>query len=94
MTSYRTDAMVMHFVQTVIPRQLSGRPGRCESSDRDGGYSIGHRRGDRAKESAATSPSFEDDSNQTALSDLQSVKHNVQSTSTDVGRIIDIKSLN
>jgi hypothetical protein len=43
-------------------------------SDSDGGYSIGRRRGDRAKVSTATSRSFDRDPNVTDASDPQSEK--------------------
>jgi hypothetical protein len=53
--------------------------------DSDGGYSIGCRRGDRLKQSAATSRNFEFDSNVTDVSDLQLEKQELHSTSTDDG---------
>jgi hypothetical protein len=65
-----------------------GAPALCETivrdcSDNDGGYSIGWRRGDRSKQSAATSRSFEWDSNVTNVSDLQSENQCLHRISTD-----------
>jgi hypothetical protein len=54
-------------------------------SESDGGYSIGWRSGDRSKQSAATSRSFEWNSNVTDVSDMQEEKHVLHSTSTDAG---------
>jgi hypothetical protein len=56
-----------------------------ECSYNNGGYSIGWRRGDPSKQSAATSRSFEFDSNITDISDLQLEKQDLHSTSTDAG---------
>jgi hypothetical protein len=71
-----------------IDEEGARAPRETTAEDRlssDGGYSIGRKRGDRAKQSAATSRSFESDSNVTAASDLQSEKQDLQSTSTDEG---------
>jgi hypothetical protein len=51
----------------------------------DGGYTIGCRRGEPAKESTVSSRSFESDSNVTDVSDLHSEKHDLQSISTEEG---------
>jgi hypothetical protein len=51
-------------------------------------------RGDCAKVSAATLRSFDPGSNVTDVSDSQLEKHFLQSTSTDLGTIIDVKVLN
>jgi hypothetical protein len=56
-----------------------------DCSDSDGGYSIGCRRGDRSKQSAATSRSFEFDSNVTDVSDGQLEKQDLHNISTDDG---------
>jgi hypothetical protein len=56
-----------------------------DCSDSDGGYSIGCRRGDHSKQSAATSRSFECDSNVADVSDWQLEKHDLHNTSTDAG---------
>jgi hypothetical protein len=56
-----------------------------DCSESDGGYSIGWRSGDRSKQSAATSRSFEWNSNVTDVSDMQEEKHVLHSTSTDAG---------
>jgi hypothetical protein len=56
-----------------------------DHSDSDGGYSIGRRRGDRTKVSAATSRSFDQDPNLTDASDLQFEKQDLQRASTDEG---------
>jgi hypothetical protein len=55
----------------------------CSASD--GGYSIEWRCGDPLKQSAATSRSFEGDSNVIDASDLQFEKEPLQSTSTVAG---------
>jgi hypothetical protein len=61
--------------------------------DSDGGYSIEWRRNDPLKQSVTTSRSFEFDSNVTDVSNLHEEKHNLQSTSTDVGTSIVVKPL-
>jgi hypothetical protein len=59
----------------------------------DGGYSIGRRRGDQAKASAATSHNFEFESKVIDPSDVQYEKHDLQNTSTDAGMWIVVKRL-
>jgi hypothetical protein len=63
-----------------------------DRSSSDGGYSIGRSHGNRATVSAATCRNFNPGSNVTDMSDIQYEKHSLQSISTDLGIIIDVKA--
>jgi hypothetical protein len=74
---------------SAIDKEGGRAPRKTAIRDRlssDSGYLIGRKHSDRAKESAATSRSFESDSNVIDVSDTQDEKQDLQSTSTDDGR--------
>jgi hypothetical protein len=73
-------------------RALRGTAVR-ERLDSDDGYSIGRRRGDRAKEFAATSRSFQSNSNVLDANELHLEKQDLHNTLTDDQTSIVVKSL-